>query len=150
MAEIKKKKRRKITYVRPRKNKGLGRPPRRHYSSNFEKTTASALIKKGIPFSYEETAVDYVQTRTYWPDFELNKKFFVETKGRFTSTDRSKHLLIQKQHPELDIRFVFMLDNKLNPKSKKRYSDWCKHYGFKYAIGEIPQEWIDEAMQDEE
>ena len=41
--------------------------------------------------------------------------------------DRRKHLAIQKQHPELDIRFVFSnAQAKLYKGSKTRYSGWCE------------------------
>jgi hypothetical protein len=35
----------------------------------------------------------------------------------------------------------FAQDNKI-PRSKMRYSDWAKKYGFEYAVGEIPKEWL--------
>ena len=47
------------------------------------------------------------EIRTYTPDFELPNGIIIESKGRFVAADRKKHLLVQKQHPELDIRFVF-------------------------------------------
>ena len=43
----------------------------------------------------------------YIPDFVLDNGIIIETKGLFTSEDRRKHIEVQKQHPELDIRFVF-------------------------------------------
>ena len=49
--------------------------------------------------------------RTYTPDFLLPNGIIIETKGRFTPEDRRKHLLIKKQHPDLDIRFVFSTVN---------------------------------------
>lgn len=42
-----------------------------------------------------------------YPDFVLTNNIIIETKGLFTSPDRRKHVWIKKQHPELDIRFVF-------------------------------------------
>jgi len=61
----------------------------------------------------------------------------------FTPTDRRKHILIQKQHPELDIRFVFTNSNKkLNKKSKTTYAKWCEKHEFLYATKVIPKEWL--------
>lgn len=68
----------------------------------------------------------------------------MECKGRLTVFDRVKHLLIKEQHPDKDIRFVLQFDNKLNPRTKTRYSDWCKQHGFTYAMEEIPKEWQDD------
>ena len=141
----KRKNRRRRIFVKRKSTRG--RKPKRHFSSNFERTTAKYLVDKGIPFDYENTTIDYVKMHSYLPDFEINDKFIIETKGRFLPSDRSKHLLIKKQHPDKDIRFLFMSNNKISKTSKKRYSDWCDHYGFKYAFKEIPQEWLDEAMR---
>ena len=45
--------------------------------------------------------------RLYKPDFVLNNGIIIEAKGWFKARDRVKHLLIQEQYPELDIRFCF-------------------------------------------
>lgn len=69
----------------------------------------------------------------------------METKGRFTATDRKKHLLVKAQRPDLDIRFVFSNSRaKLNKGSKTTYADWCNKHGFLYADKLIPTEWLDE------
>lgn len=82
---------------------------------------------------------------TYTPDFVLANGIIVETKGRFITSDRQKHLMIKEQHPDLDIRFVFSNPNsKLYKGSKTTYADWCDKHGFKWAKEEIPLEWIKE------
>ena len=56
-----------------------------------------------------------------------------------------KHLCIKKQHPNLDIRFVFTSSKaKLRKGSKTSYADWCEKNGFLYADKDVPQEWLDE------
>lgn len=85
--------------------------------------------------------IEYHVARRYTPDFVLPNGIIIECKGRFKAADRTKHLLIQEQWPELDIRFVFMQDNKLSTTSTTRYSDWCMKHGFEYAIGNIPEGW---------
>jgi hypothetical protein len=83
--------------------------------------------------------------RTYTPDFVLDNGIIIETKGRFIPSDRSKHLRIREQHPDLDIRFVFSNPNaRLYKGSKSTYASWCEKYGFKYAKEKIPVEWIKE------
>ncbi len=63
----------------------------------------------------------------------------------FSADDRRKHLEIQKQHPTLDIRFVFSNANaKLYKGAKSRYSDWCDKHGFKWAHRVIPEDWLKE------
>ena len=70
---------------------------------------------------------------------------YIETKGRFLGSDRSKHLLIKEQHPELDIRFVFTNpDQKLYKGAKSRYYQWCDTNDFMWAHRVIPEEWLKE------
>ncbi len=63
----------------------------------------------------------------------------VETKGRFLTADRQKHILIKDQHPALDIRFVFSNPNtRISKQSKTTYAMWCETHGFLYAPKTIP------------
>jgi hypothetical protein len=116
------------------------------YRSDFELSIAVAFNRNNIKFKYESERIDYVRYSTYSPDFTIEgKDFLIEAKGLFTTTDRGKHLLIKKQHPELDIRFLFMkANNKLYKGSKTTYSGWCERYGFKWCQGFLPREWLDE------
>ena len=116
------------------------------YRSDFELSIAVAFNRNNIKFKYESERIDYVRYSTYSPDFTIEgKDFFIEAKGLFTTTDRGKHLLTKKQHPELDIRFLFMrANNKLYKGSKTTYSGWCERYGFKWCQGFLPREWLDE------
>ena len=102
--------------------------------------------KHNAKVDYEIAKVPYVLRREYNPDFTCvradGETFFVETKGYFRSTDRSKLRACLDNDPCPDIRLCFAADNRLHAKSKMRYSDWCKKYGFKYAIGTIPEEWF--------
>ena len=67
----------------------------------------------------------------------------IETKGRWTTEDRKKHLLIKDQHPELDIRFVFQNPKgKIRKGSKTTYADYCDKHGILWADKEIPNEWL--------
>ena len=112
------------------------------YRSNFEKKFAKSLKDNGIRFKYENLHFKYTVERTYTPDFDLGD-FIVETKGRFTSSDRAKHLRIKEAYPKADIRFVFMNPRvKLNKKSQTTYGDWCDKHGFKWADSCLPKEWL--------
>ncbi|BBO80224.1 hypothetical protein DSCO28_07900 [Desulfosarcina ovata subsp. sediminis] len=120
----------------------------------MEVSTGANLRSKHIPFEYETVKVPFTQPakkRTYTPDFILLKNgIIIETKGRFTAKDREKHLWIQKQHPDLDIRFVFTNPNgKLYKGSPTSYAQWCKKHGFQYAKGVIPDEWIREGPRED-
>ncbi len=114
------------------------------FRSKFEQRLALALKKAGVGFTYESQRISYVKTHHYTPDFVLENGVILEAKGRFLSSDRAKHLLIKSQHPELDIRFVFMrASNTLNKRSKTTYGDWCDKHGILWCERSIPREWFD-------
>lgn len=120
--------------------------------SGFEKKGADFLTKAGIPFEYETQRIKYVvpeKSKNYIPDFILPNGIYVEYKGKLDRDVREKMALVIEQNPDLDIRLLFMRDNKIAKNSKTRYSDWCKKRGIVYAVselGEIPAEWIADAL----
>jgi hypothetical protein len=124
------------------------------YRSGLEDQLKKQLIECEKKYSYESEKISYIQpekSRTYTPDFILNKKdgekMYIESKGRWVLEDRKKHELIKKQYPTLDIRFVFSNPNaKINKKSKTTYADICNKFGWKFAKKNIPQEWLDECL----
>ena len=115
------------------------------YRSGLEDRISKQLKAAKVPVKYEEMKIVYQvnETRKYTPDFELPNGIIIESKGRFVQADRKKHLLIKKQHPELDIRFVFSNSRaKIYKGSKTTYGMWCEKHGFLYADKLIPKEWI--------
>lgn len=117
------------------------------YRSGLEHTVLKSLKERKCNAQYECLKIEWedLNYRTYTPDFLLPNGILIETKGRFTPDDRKKHLKIKKQHPDLDIRFVFTNSkSKLRKGSKTSYGSWCEKNGFMYADKDIPQEWIDE------
>jgi hypothetical protein len=117
------------------------------YRSGLEKEVAAYLRKTQKKVRYEVLKVEWedLRYRTYTPDFVLDNGIIIETKGIFDSDDRRKHREIQRQHPELDIRFVFSnAKAKLYKGSKSRYFDWCEQHKFQWAHRVIPEEWLKE------
>lgn len=140
--------------------------------SGFEDVILKQLKDQRVPFEYEPKKLVYTLHKYYIPDIELPNKILIECKGQFDKDDRDKMLAVRAMHPGLDVRMVFQQDgflNKLSKTAKKKrldikskrgkvtreeteglnsrrvkYSDWCTKNGFKYAIGKIPQEWINE------
>jgi hypothetical protein len=93
--------------------------------------------------AYREKKYEGLKIAMDTPDFVLPNGIIIETKGRFTVADRRKHLLIKKQHPKLDIRFVFENENnKLRKGSKTSYGKWCDKNDFLYCTRVIPQTWL--------
>ena len=114
------------------------------YRSVPEKEFSHYLEEEGIDFSYEDFRIPYVVSKHYTPDFFVHDYgFFIEYKGYFKPSDRKKHLLIKKQHPNFDIRFIFQnAGNKLSKRSSTTYADWCDRYNFLWSQGRIPKQWL--------
>lgn len=109
------------------------------------------MKQAGIKATYEKHKLTYLIPATehkYTPDFVLPNGIIIEAKGLFETEDRQKHLLIKKQYPHLEIRFVFSNPNtKIYKGSKTSYADWCKKYGYKYATRYIPDDWLKDAKK---
>ena len=117
------------------------------YRSGLEHKLSIFLDKLNYLYEYESMKIEWedLTYRTYTPDFILKNGIIIETKGRFLATDRKKHLCIQRQHPKLDIRFVFTNSkNKLNKGAKSTYAQWCMKNDFRYYDRIIPEDWLKE------
>jgi len=117
------------------------------YRSGLEHKLSEYLDSLKHEYDYESIKIEWedLTYRTYTPDFILSNGIIVETKGRFITADRKKHLCIQKQHPALDIRFVFTNSrNKLSKGAKSTYGQWCIKHGFRYYDRIIPEDWLKE------
>jgi hypothetical protein len=125
------------------------------FRSGLEEAIAAQLNAAGVAFEFEKLTVEYIipeSKHKYTPDFLiLSNGIIVESKGRFLPDDRKKHLLVKKQHPELDIRFVFSNPKqKISKVSSTTYANWCDKYGFKWAAKEIPEAWLNEPPKDKQ
>lgn len=127
------------------------------FRSGLEEKTSAELSAFGVDYSYETKKIEYTKPAresTYTPDFIIESRpdgtprdnpLIIETKGRFMLEDRKKHLLIQRQHPELDIRFIFNNPNaRISKGAKTTYASWCEKHGFQYAKERIPEAWLNE------
>ena len=115
------------------------------YRSGLEDDIAKDLKGRGVEFEYEKLKVQWqlLENKTYTTDFKLPNGIIIESKGMFVQAYRKKHLIIQDQHPFLDIRFVFSNSrSKLYKGAKSTYGDWCNKHGFLYADKRIPDEWL--------
>ena len=118
------------------------------YRSGFEHKVSDQLKENKIKFEYETTVINYIKpetNHTYTIDFTLPNGILVETKGRWVLEDRKKHLLIKKQHPELDIRMVFQSSKtKIRKGSKTTYGMYCDKHDIPWAEKTIPESWLNE------
>lgn len=128
--------------------------------SKFEKRIAKQLDSMGVNYEYEAYSYEYdeplrknrahcgdcgsiylLRTGWYTPDFFLDNGVVIEAKGRFTAFDRRKQLAVRDAHPDLDIKLLFMADNKIHKRSETRYSDWCMENNFDFDFKEVPKRW---------
>lgn len=118
------------------------------WRSGLEEAIASALDALGVSYLYEKLRIPFTQPvkpRHYTPDFVLPNGIIVESKGRFVTADRQKHLLVKQQHPDLDIRFVFSNSrSRISKQSLTTYAAWCVAKGFQFADKVIPRSWLAE------
>lgn len=112
------------------------------YKSRLEAYVA-ALLKNP---EYETDKLKYTVDHTYTPDFTIGTGKYIEAKGLFKAADRSKHLYIKTQHPDIQVFFVFGNPyNKLSKVSKTTYADWCDKHGFLWCdVKEFTREKIKE------
>ena len=135
-------------------------PSKSGMRSKFEKRIAKELDDAGVKYTYETYSYEYdeplrknlarcgecgskdlLRTGWYTPDFFLSNGTIIETKGRFTAADRRKMVAVKEGHG-LDIKMLFMRDNRIHKNSTTHYSDWCMQNGYDYAIGSVPKEWF--------
>lgn len=115
---------------RPRRKKG--------HRSKFE-TEVELLLgtRKDLSYEYEKSRFPYIIRANYTPDWTIKmgeKTIILEAKGRFDYEERRKILGIFEANPGIDLRMVFMRDQKLTKVSKMKYSTWCEKHGIKYSI----------------
>lgn len=117
--------------------------------SDFEVNLYNSVVDlPNIKIVYEKEKLKYVTEHSYKPDFivTLNsgRKIYIEAKGYFRATDRSKLVAVREAHPEKDLRIVFQSNSKVHKLSDTRYTDWAEKNGFIHAVGRIPVEWFNE------
>ena len=134
------------------------------YRSRFELNIALWLEKAGVSFEYEPKKISYLhpvhqgvclscgathvgRQAFYLPDFWLPKQnLWVEAKGRWTSSGRTKTLAVLSSNNELSLdnfRMLFMYDNWLTKKHRQTYTGWCQTQGIVCSTGvELPKEWL--------
>lgn len=125
------------------------------FRSGLESAISEALTKQGVDYKYEAETFKYLKpakVSRYTPDFIIttrpdgtpkDRPLIIESKGRFVTADRQKHILFKDQHPEVDLRFVFSNPNqRISKQSKTTYAMWCEKHGFQFSKLSIPEDWL--------
>ena len=126
------------------------------YKSGLEHTVAEAIKSTPYDLKYETEIVNYIvpeRKAKYTPDFVFTKRngqfMFVETKGRWTTADRTKMKHVLASNPGIDIRMVFQNPNqRLSKTSKTTYAEYALKLGIRHvAKKDIPAEWLEECLK---
>lgn len=108
--------------------------------NKFEKKLYIQLKRKKKKVEFESVSIPYVIEANYYPDLIIDTDkglVYIEAKGYLRPEHKRKMVAVKKQHPDLDIRFIFY-------RYRKEDVKWATKYGFPYAIDKIPTEWIKE------
>ena len=117
------------------------------FRSGLEEAVANELDKLNIDYGFEDKVIAYskpARKSRYTPDFTIKVNGAIwETKGRFQTADRQKHLLIKEQHPDIDIRMCFQNPHqKLSRTAKMTYAMWCDKHNIPWCKGpSLPRRW---------
>jgi len=99
-----------------------------------------------VDVEYETEKLPYTVSYNYVPDFIIKRPdgsvTYIEAKGRFDYADQRKMKAVRQAFPDLDIRILFESNRPVKKGSKMYYGDWADKYGFPWAVGKIPKEWI--------
>jgi hypothetical protein len=126
-------------------------PRKIEYNDVFYKSCAEVDVRKQLDdkpciSTYEPISFEYFVEGWYTPDFKVcvapGKEFYIEVKGKLDRATRIIYQAMRKTHPDLDLRFLFLVNNKINKGAKMRYTDWATKYHFPCAVGQLPAEWF--------
>jgi hypothetical protein len=126
------------------------------YKSGLELTVSEQIKNTEYDLKYETETLNYIvpeRKAKYTPDFVFTKKngefMFIETKGRWTTADRTKMKHVLASNPGIDIRMVFQNPNqKLAKSSPTTYEAFAKKLGIPHvAKKDIPTEWLAECVK---
>ena len=93
----------------------------------------ASLKSKRFPFEYEPCHLTYTIYGKYTPDFRIGRDIYLEVKGKLDYPTRRKMVAVKREHPEKDIRIVFMRDNKIKG-TKMTYGSWAEKNGFPWSV----------------
>jgi hypothetical protein len=104
------------------------------FKSKFEKRFHDELVRRNLDFTYEADTLLYTLDLKYKPDWKVDSRTFIETKGKFDYTERRKILAVLRANPGTEVRMVFMRNQKLGKGSKMTYGEWCDKHDIRWSV----------------
>ncbi|NBQ96906.1 MAG: endodeoxyribonuclease [Microbacteriaceae bacterium] len=126
------------------------------YKSGLELEISEQIKKSEYELRYETETLTYTvpeRKAKYTPDFVFVKRngatMYIETKGRWTTADRTKMKHVLQSNPGIDIRMIFQNPNqKLSKTSLTTYETYARKLGIVHvAKKDIPAEWMSECVK---
>jgi hypothetical protein len=126
------------------------------YKSGLELSVSMQINQTEYPLKYETETLKYIvpeRKAKYTPDFVFVKRnneiMYIETKGRWTTADRTKMKHVLASNPGIDIRMVFQNPGqKITKGSPTTYEAYALKLGIKHvAKKEISAEWLEECLK---
>ena len=114
----------------------------------FYKKVEIQLKKQGVEYELnnKDKAIEYIsckKTKVFVPCFVMSDGMIIECVSGLLARDCRKYLLLREQHPDLDIRFVFEIDNmKILGGDGLSLAEWAASNRFHWAKKLIPLEWM--------
>ncbi|BAQ94483.1 endonuclease [uncultured phage_MedDCM-OCT-S39-C11] len=116
------------------------------FRSKLEGEISQALQQQGLDIDYEKDRFDFYLKRFYTPDFRVKGKafdFWIEVKGYWPSSERSKMLAVIQRHPTLPIFVALQRPHmRISKTSKTSYCQWCSRYGLAWCPTPIPDDFL--------
>ena len=124
------------------------------YRSKLEVSVVKLLydarkdLRECFEFKYESEGIPYtLPERVYVPDFLIKRSdgsiIYIEVKGYLDNEATRKMRAVKACNPDKTFVFLFAKDNPIRKGAKMKYSDWAKKNDFDYAIGEVPERWLE-------
>lgn len=121
--------------------------------SKLEERLERIFLDNSISYQYEGDKINYLvpeSKHTYLVDWTLPNGLLLESKGYLSDlTERNKYILIKKQHPNIDLRFIFADPEKKCGGVKMTHKEYAVKNGFKYcSIRDIEtiKQWASEGI----
>ena len=110
------------------------------YRSKLEKKIHEA--NPYLEYEPKRCKLEYYRPHVYQTDFvdPEEPNVYYEAKGYFRSGEARKYVMIQEQHPDIEIIFIFQNPFNKMPGAKKRkdgtfltMAEWADKHGFRYV-----------------
>lgn len=146
--------------LRHKKNRGPQPKKKEDFASGYEYRVWQDARRRGLKIEYEPFTFDYerrikggrcgdcgssitFKRARYTPDFRVNGRLLIETKGKFDAAARQRMDDFVRSRPDIPVYILFGADNWTTKRRTQRYTEWCGERGITCAVGDrLPESWV--------